>query len=80
MPYPMKKKESKMNNIYLLVYYEGDEQRLLWDIHKKKLAYQVKEWEKQGLGVGNDTIHQISFASTEELVDVLNDIESSNLY
>jgi len=64
-----------MDNIYLLVYYEGDQKNVLWDTNKDELAYQVKEWEKEGLGVGNDTIHQISFASTEELVDVLNDLQ-----
>ena len=25
---------------------------------RDELAYQVKEWEKEGLGVGNDKIHQ----------------------
>ena len=50
-----------MDNIYQLIYYEGDEERSIWSVDKKELEKTVKDWEEQGLGVGNDKIYQISY-------------------
>ena len=64
-----------MDNIYQLVYYEGSFRYTTWSVDKEELEKKVKEWEKQGLGIGNDEINQISFASTEELVAELNELQ-----
>ena len=65
-----------MDNIYQLIYYEGDEEHSTWSVDKEELEKKVKDWEKQGLGVGNDEIYQISFTDPEELVAQLNDLEN----
>ena len=67
-----------MYNIFQLVYYEGDEERSIWSVDKKELEKTVKDWEEQGLGVGNDEIYQISFTNEEELVEHLNDLQGGN--
>ncbi len=67
-----------MYNIFQLVYYEGDEERSMWSVDKEELEEKVKDWEKQGLGIGNDEIYQISFTDEEELVAQLNDLQGGN--
>ena len=64
-----------MDSIYQLIYYEGDEEHSIWSVDKKELEKTIKDWEKQGLGVGNDEIYQISFTDPEELVAQLNELE-----
>jgi len=64
-----------MDSIYQLIYYEGDEEHSIWSVDKKELEKTIKDWEKAGLGVGNDTIHQVSFTNKEELVDKLNEFQ-----
>ena len=63
-----------MDNIYQLIYYEGDEERSIWSVDKKELEKTVKDWEEQGLGLGNDEIYQISYTDPEELVAQLNEL------
>jgi hypothetical protein len=67
-----------MYNIFQLVYYEGDEERSIWSVDKEELEKTIKDWEEQGLGVGNDEIYQISFTNEEELVEHLNDLQGGN--
>ena len=67
-----------MYNIFQLVYYEGDEERSIWSVDKEELEKTIKDWEEQGLGVGNDEIYQISFTNEEELVEQLNDLQGGN--
>ena len=43
-----------MYNIFQLVYYEGDEEHSIWSVDKEELEKTIKDWEEQGLGVGND--------------------------
>ena len=64
-----------MNNIYQLVYYEGDEKHVVWSIDRDYAEKKIKSWEKQGFAVGDDNITQISFTDEEELVAQLNDLE-----
>ena len=80
-------KKSKLSNTYFLLqeklkhrifqleYYEGNQRNVLWSTNRDELAYQVKEWEKEGLGVGNDKIHQISYSNKEELCEQLNNLQ-----
>ena len=63
-----------MDNIYQLIYYEGDEEHSIWSVDKKELEKTVKDWEEQGLGVGNDEIYKISYTDPEELVAQLNEL------
>ena len=63
-----------MDNIYQLIYYEGDEEHSIWSVDKKELEKTVKDWEEQGLGVGNDEIYQISYTDPKELVAQLNEL------
>ena len=67
-----------MYNIFQLVYYEGDEERSIWSVDKEELEKTIKDWEEQGLGVGNDEIYQISFTNEEELVEHINDLQGGN--
>ena len=67
-----------MYNIFQLVYYEGEEEHSIWSVDKEELEKTIKDWEEQGLGVGNDEIYQISFTNEEELVEHLNDLQGGN--
>ena len=63
-----------MDNIYQLIYYEGDQEHSIWSVDKEELEKKIKDWEEQGLGVGNDEIYQISYTDPEELVAQLNEL------
>ena len=63
-----------MDNIYQLIYYEGDQEHSIWSVDKEELEKKIKDWEEQGLGVGNDKIYQISYTDPEELVAQLNEL------
>ena len=69
---------SKMDNIYQLVYYEGDEKHIVWSANKVELDEMIKGWEEQGFGTGDDIIKQISFNDKSELVDQLNNLENKS--
>tara|TARA_R100000655_G_scaffold54889_1_gene92894 strand:+ start:357 stop:566 length:210 start_codon:yes stop_codon:yes gene_type:complete len=67
--------QSNIHTIYKLIYYEGDERHILYSVNKVSLENLINSWEKEGFGVGCDSITKISFTDEEELVDQLNDLE-----
>jgi hypothetical protein len=69
---------TKMDNIYQLVYYEGDEKHIVWSANKVELDEMIKGWEEQGFGTGDDIIKKISFNDKSELVDQLNNLENKS--
>ena len=64
-----------MAKIFQIVYFEGDEKRIEWCENKKELEEQIKLWEEEGFGVGDDVINEISFTNIKELTEQLNNLE-----
>ena len=63
-----------MDNIYQLIYYEGDQEHSIWSVDKEELEKKIKDWEELCLVVGNDKIYQITYTDPEELVAQLNEL------